>query len=72
MADDPDTWNDKAALWRKVGPVKSQVTQVCTSVMKLTAWKFDVSALQYIEKYRDQLQRRFDALTAMMDQLTFF
>ena len=71
LSADP-SWEDKDALWKKVGPSKSQVTRVCTSITKLTDRKFNLSVLQDAEKYREQVHQRFEALSAIMDHLSFF
>ena len=75
MGEEPSSdpsWNDKAALWKKVGPSKSQVTRTCTSIVKLTERKFTMSALQDADRFREQVQQKFEALSSIMDRLSFF
>ena len=66
------SWNGKATLWKKVGSSKNQVTGTCTSIAKLTERKFTVSALQDADRFREQVQQKFKALSSIMDRLSFF
>ena len=67
LSADP-SYNDKAAMWKKVGPSKSQVTRTWTSIVKLTERKFTVSALQDADRFREQVQQKFEALSSIMDR----